>query len=138
MILNETEVTERMNSPMNLLNRLRTATSAPRGKQNPFENIVSVPQPLSKDIIPDLDEKLSSKSLKNKANNIMNMAMDELTLKISETSKPAELAKIAAEMNKIVVAETEANRGQDNRPQFILYAPQFSNENHYETIYARE
>ena len=141
MILNESEVTERMSSPLNLLNRLKDLTNrhsaAVRNSSNPF-GIVSIPS--AKEVIPDLDEKLANQSntIKSKASGIMIQAMDELKLRVEEAKTPAELAKIAAEMNKIVTAETESNRGNENRPQFVLYAPQFNNENHYETIYARE
>jgi hypothetical protein len=132
MILNETEVTERMNSPMNLLNRLKELSKSDKSKNT----IPSIPT--SKDVIENLDEKLAAGTIKIKANTIMNMAMDELKARITDTNKPAELAKIAAEMNKIVTSENEANRGGENRPQFILYAPQFNQENNYETIYSRE
>lgn len=140
MILNETEVTERMNSPLNLLNRLKATTSKANGC-NPFAKTNLIPSiPTSSDIIPDLDEKLenSTNTIKSKASKIMIQAMDELKLRVNETTKPEQLAKIAAEMNKIVTTETENNRGNENRPQFILYAPQFNQETNYETIYARE
>lgn len=67
-------------------------------------------------------------------------AMDELKIKLPEVQKPEQLARIAESMSKVVNAENEnlKNRGDANKPAFIIYSPQFNNENHYETIYARE
>jgi len=134
MILNEIEVTERMSSPMNLLNRLKSATN----KQHSQNTILSLP-PSSSEIIDDLEDKLKFGSIKSKAAGIMIAAMDELKVKLPEVHKPEQLAKIAESMGKIVNAEIENNKNDNsNRPQFHIYAPQFHNEEHYETIYARE
>lgn len=131
MILNEQEVTERMESPMNLHTRLKMLT-AERDKRSLISSIPTV-----KDIIPDVEEKIAFGGLKSKASNVMLKAINELDTRISETTKISDLARVASEMNKIVTAETE-NKRDENRPQFILYAPNFNQENNYETIYARE
>ncbi len=134
MIINETEVTERMNSPMNLLNRLQAANGHKRN-QTP---IISIP-PSSSDIIDNLEEKLSYGSIKSKAANIMIAAMDELQKRLPETQKPEQLARITESMSKVVNAET-VNEKTDklHGPQFVLYAPQFHEETHYEVIHSRE
>lgn len=131
MIIKEQEVTERMSSPLNLLNRLKEATS-----RSSNHSIVSIP-PTASDVMKDIDEKLAFGGLKSKASTIMMKAMNELEVKISETTKVSDLARIAGEMNKIITAE-DADKSDENRPQFHVYAPQFNQENHYETIYARE
>jgi len=134
MILNEVEVTERMNSPMNLLNRLRS-TVRPGNKHN---NLIPSLPPTSTDIIEDLESKLQYGSIKSKAAGIMIAAMDELKTRLPEVTKPETLARVAESMSKVINAETANNKDRINPPQFHLYAPQFNNENHYETIYARE
>ena len=135
MILNDIEITERMESPLNLLSRLKSITGNSSSKHN---SIPSLP-PSASDVIEDLEEKLAYGSIKSKASGIMIAAMDELRLRMPEVQKPEQLAKIAAEMSKVVNAEVkDNNRDGLNKPQFILYAPQFNNENHYDTIYARE
>lgn len=134
MILNEAEVTERMNSPMNLLNRLRVAT-----KPNRDSNIIPSLPPSADEVIKDLEDKLAFGSIKSKAANIMIAAMDELNKRLPDVTKPEALARITESMSKVVNAEVKDNRGDDlNRPQIIMYAPAFHNENHYETIHARE
>ena len=57
---------------------------------------------------------------------------------VPEVQKPDQLARIAESMSKIVNTEVANKNDNSNRPQFHIYAPQFNNENHYETIYARE
>jgi hypothetical protein len=134
MILNETEVTERMNSPLNLLNRLRSASKS----KSEHHNIISIP-PTSSEVIENLEDKLAYGSIKSKAANIMIAAMDELKLRLPEISKPESLARVAESMSKVVNAESiNNNKDKLNAPQFHLYAPQFHTEEHYETIYARE
>lgn len=132
MILDDNEVTERMESPLNLLNRLRSVTNKHKLP------IISIP-PTSSEVIENLEDKLAYGSIKSKAANIMIAAMDELQTRISETTKPESLAKIAESMSKVVNAEAiNNNKDKLNAPQFHLYAPQFHSEEHYETIYARE
>ncbi len=134
MILDDTEVQERMSSPLNLLNRLKTLTNSHKS-----HNIIPSLPPTASDVIADLEEKLKFGSIKSKASNIMIAAMDELKLRLPEVQKPEQLAKIAESMSKVVTAETKDDKGDRlNAPQFILYAPQFHNENHYEVIHARE
>jgi len=108
MILNETEVTERMNSPINLLNRLRTITN----KHTKENQIVSIP-PTATEVILDLEDKLAYGSIKSKAAGIMIAAMDELKSKIQEVQKPEQLARVAESMSKIVNAENENKRGDE-------------------------
>lgn len=132
MILNESEVTERMESPLNLLNRLRSASSH---KSNA---IPSLP-PQASEVIDDLEDKLKHGSIRSKAAGIMIAAMDELSSRIPEVQKAEQLARIAESMSKVVNAKNENdNKDKLNQPQFHVFAPQFNYENHYETIHARE
>lgn len=133
MILNETEVTERMESPNNLLNRLRSITN----RHSRESNIIPVLPPSASEVIDNLEEKLAYGSVKSKAAGIMIQAMDELKTRIPEVQKPDQLARIAESMSKIVSAETK-EKTDDQRPQFIVYAPSFNREEHYEVMYARE
>ena len=136
MLLDDTEVTERMNSPLNLLNRLKSISRS--HNKNSIDNIIPTLPPDAKDIIDNLEDKLAYGSIKTKAAGIMVAAMDELKAKLPEVQKPEQLARIAESMSKVVNAETKDNSDRLHAPQFVLYAPEFHNENHYETIYARE
>jgi len=116
MILSDDEIKERIESPLNLLNRLRTAIRPP--------NIPSLP-PKAEDIVADLDDKLKNTSARNKANSIMLAAMGELENRIPEIHKPETLAKIAYDMSRVVSSHDDARRNHGTiNSQIIVYAPQ--------------
>jgi hypothetical protein len=132
MILNDEEVKERMESPINLMNRLKNVSKA--------RQIPSMPEykpPSSKDLIPDLDDKLADGTLRSKAAGIASAALSELSLRIPEIQKPEKLAQIAAEMNKILMTRQDRD-DDDKRPQVIVYAPQVTHESHYESVVVNE
>jgi hypothetical protein len=126
MLLEESEIRERIDSPLNLLNRLRSATRS----QSPC-----LP-PSSDEIIGDLQEKIAFGSVKAKATKIMSEALDELTLRLPEVTKPKELASIAETMNKVVSAHNAGNNGNGDIKigQVIIYAPQVQSEDKYDVI----
>ncbi len=131
MILEQSEVIARLESPLNLLNRLKSLTNKHSKETHP-----SLP-PSASEVIEDLEEKLAFGSIKSKAASIMISAMDELKARLPEVQKPEKLAQIAAEMSKVVNSETKNTTKTDNT-QFIIYAPQQINEANYEVIHARE
>jgi len=98
MLLNDDEIKERIESPLNLLNRLKSSLT-PNGHTP--THIPSLP-PKSSDIIEDLEDKISNTTTRSKAMGILNAAMDELRVRIPEIQKPEKLAAIAAEMSKVV------------------------------------
>jgi hypothetical protein len=126
MLLTDEEIQERLESPMNLLNRLKNATKA---------HSPSLPPPSAKDLIPDLDEKLDG-DVKRQAEKIMRSALKELEVRIPDVQKPEKLAQIAAEMHKVLIANKD--KGPENGPQFIIYAPQVIQESHFEQIVVQE
>lgn len=129
MILPEEEVIERLESPTNLMNRLRSAFN-PHKKSN----IPSIPSPTAKDIIPDLDEKISIGTTKFKAMSIMNSAMDELKNRLPEIQKPEKLAAIAYEMGKIVVSQNQQAINDNRIGQIIVYSPRIVSEENFEVV----
>jgi len=134
MILDEREAIERFESPLNLLNRLKSGLS--RHKSN--TSIPSIP-PSSSEIIEDLEEKLKYGGLKSKAADIMHDCLIELKNRITEVDKPTQLAAVAETMNKIISAEDKNKlNNNENKPQFIVYAPRFISEEHFDTIYVKD
>lgn len=118
MILNDDEVRERMQSPMNLLNRLKSITN--KSKLNP---IISIP-PSSDTIIDNLQEKISIGSIKSKATAIMTAAMDELKSRMPEVQKPERLAQIASEMGKVINSVQAKVENNNIAASIVIYAPQ--------------
>jgi hypothetical protein len=128
MILSDDEIKERIESPLNLLNRLKTTLNRAVHPTHP-----SLP-PTAEEIIPDLQEKLKDTTLRSKASAILMSAMTELQSRIPEVQKPEKLAQIAREMSSVI-------SNQDNKPaaniqnaQIIVYAPQIQSLDNFDII----
>lgn len=128
MILSNEEVQERVDSPLNLLNRLKAIRD--RQPDSPCM------PPKSADIIPDLDDKISVGDVRQKAASIMSKALDELKTRIPEVQRPEKLAQIAAEMNKVLITRDE--KEERKVAQIVVYAPQVLKESTFETIVVNE
>src|SRR5215471_9756122 len=136
MILSDDEVTQRIESPANLLHRLKEGISKSRQHHN-HSSIPSVP-PTADKLIGDLDDKLKFGSIKVKASAIMSEALDELRNRMPDIAKPEQLARIATEMSKVVTAQEQRPDDGVQRPQFVIYAPQFVSENHFDEMYVKD
>lgn len=141
MLLNDEEIRERIESPLNLLNRLRTSLGNTVSKSLPHPtntpNIDSLP-PKSDDLIENLEDKLAGSSAKSKALGIMNAAMDELKIRIPDVQKPEKLAAIAAEMAKVVNQQENKGAGDVRMAQVIVYAPQMRQLDSYDIVELNE
>ncbi len=100
MILTDEQVQEKIESPLNLLNRLRKTTEI---------KIPSLPAPKSSDLIPDLDDKVKHGTIRSKAADIMHAALGELALSVTSV-KPEKLAQIIREMNQVVTSRENQDR----------------------------
>lgn len=127
MILSDEEVQERVQSPLNLLNRLRSVTSQANSPCMP---------PKASDLIPDLEDKIAIKDVRKQAAAIMSKALTELDSRLPEVHKPEKVAQIAAEMNKILMTRDE--KDEKKIAQIIVYAPQIVQESTFETIVVNE
>jgi hypothetical protein len=133
MLLSDDEIQERIESPINLLNRLKTSLNRTIAPHTPVP-IPSLPPPSSSDIIEDLEDKIKASSVRSKAVGIMTAAMDELKIRIPDVQKPEKLAQIAAEMAKVVSHQDQRNQGDNKLSQIIVYAPQVQNISNYEIV----
>lgn len=145
MILNDDEIQQRIESPLNLLNRLKNATKRGSGSipHSPFNvpvsssdipvNIPTLP-PKAEDLITSLEDKIVNAAARSKAMNIMVTAMTELQHRLPEVQKPETLAKIAQDMSR-VISNHDANKPSTNTlSQIIVYAPQVQKLEDYEVI----
>lgn len=128
MILTDEQIQERVESPLNLLNRLRTATKT---------TLPSLPAPAANDLIDNLEDKIKVGKIKGEAAVIMADALRELKHRLPDCNKPEQLARVAETMNKIVEARQDRER-EDKAPQVIVYAPQVIQESYFETVHVRE
>lgn len=133
MLLTDEEIQERLESPMNLLNRLKTATS-PRASRD--SGIPTMPPVTSEDIKLDIPGKLAANGLRDTAARVMGKALQELEVQLPNVQKPEKLAQIATEMNKVLNATNDKDK---NPPaQIIVYAPQVIQENYFQELTLKE
>ncbi len=132
MILNDDEIKETMESPINLMNRLKHIT------RPSHSNLIPSLPPSADEIIEDLEDKLNYGSIKSKAAKIMTAAMTELERRMPEVAKPERLASIAAEMSKVVNASSENKSNDFKGAQIIIYSPTFRSEDAYDVIRVSE
>jgi len=133
MILNDEQIKETMESPLNLLNRLKNASF--------HKNESSIPSlpPTADQLIDNLEDKIGSNgSLKSKAASIMKSCMTELEKRLPEVQKPERLASIAAEMSKVVHASTNDDKNSNKGAQIVIYAPIFRSEEQFDVITVNE
>lgn len=134
MILSDDEVKDRIESPLNLLNRLRSSLTKHVDKHPP--SISPCLPPLAADIIPDLEDKIQNTAARSKAMNLMVSAMNELKERLPEVRKPETLANIAYNMSRVVAAQDDNahNRAGSIHSQIIVYAPQVQSLENFEII----
>lgn len=130
MLLNDEEIQARIESPLNLLNRLRDTLNHASKTQHP-----SLP-PKAEDVISDLESKINT--TKSKARDIMNLAMDELKTKIYEAKTPETLARIAREMSTVVNNQDSNNSERELAGTIVVYAPQVVNLENYNIVDVQE
>ena len=133
MLLNDDEIKERIESPLNLLNRLRTTLNKTISGNH---GIMSIP-PKADEVITDLEDKIKDSTIRGKAKSIMKAAMDELEIRMPEVQKPERLAAIAAEMAKVVNREEKKDNNHTGG-QIIVYAPQVLSLENYNIVDASE
>lgn len=141
MILSDDEVKERIESPINLLNRLRTTLDrAVDGVTHNPHSIVPQLPPKAEDLIPDLEEKIQNKQARGKAISIMTAAMDELKVRMPTIQKAETLASIAYNMSRVVASQDDNahHRSGINTAQIIVYAPQVQSLDNFDIIDVKE
>ena len=141
MILTDDDIKERIESPLNLLNRLKKITSG--GKEHihspslpSFPAVIKHPAlpPSADQLIENLDDKIAEASARSKAMNIMNLAMDNLQARIPEIQKPKELSDIANSMSKIISNQSQNSASRGATSQIIVYAPQVQKLENFDII----
>ena len=119
-VLTDEDVIKRVESPMNLFNRLRSTTK----KEN---LIVSIPK--ATDIIPDIDEKITISSSKSRALSVMNRALGRLDdAEVIANIRADKLPGMIAQMSTAIKGLEPEKDKEDNRVQFIVYSPTIMKE----------
>lgn len=130
MLLTDEQIKIRIESPLNLLNRLRKSTSP--------TSILSVP-PTAEQLIDNLDDKINKNSGSSaRARKLLDSTLEELERRLPEVQKPEKLASIAQQMSNILSNEADNKKDGSIAPQIIVYAPQMRDEREFVTINMRE
>jgi hypothetical protein len=130
MLLSDEEIQERLESPLNLLNRLKSITTP-----NPAATIPCLP-PKTEDLNLDVEGEVAVSQLRGKAARIMGRALNALEGRVQDIEKPERLARIAAEMHKVVANTEDPNKAKTS--QIIVYAPQIIQESHFQELTLKE
>jgi len=96
---------------------------------------------LSPDIRQDINSFLTGKKEKisKKAIARLSMAMNHITEEKLQDLGAVALGTVAKDMAAVVKSmEPKEESKQDNNVQFLMYAPQVKNENHYQTVTAKD
>lgn len=128
MLLTDDDVQERLESPLNLLNRLRIASRPSHIPCLPSSDDLG----LNSQTISD---KIAVGKLRETAAGIMASTLAELKIRIPDIQKPERLAQIAKDMNAIIQSRENENKIP---PQIIVYAPQVIQENHFQELTLRD
>lgn len=138
MLLDEKEVAARLESPLNLMNRLRRQTS----NGVAIFNVPSVSEgasspllpPKAEDLMSDIDDKIKGGAIQKKALAVLDASLSELEASVGDI-KPERLAGVASEMSKIILNVRESNRSDSGeRVQVLVYAPQIAARDTFEAI----
>lgn len=147
MILDDKSVDKRLESPNNLMNRLKVI----KDKKSPLPfsrtkdaEIVSVPSDKQKALaipgIEDLIDNFESKVQFGKAHasalDLLVDSLHSLKCRLGDVKKPEQLTNIASSMTKILGQIKEHQKGKDGGDlvQINIYAPQYREITEYETI----
>lgn len=135
MILTDDDIKERIESPLNLLNRLKKITKESSSLPS-LPAIIKHPAlpPTSDQLIDNIDDKIAEASARSKAMNIMLSAMNSLEARIPEIQKPKELSDIATSMSKIMANQSQNNANRGTTSQIIVYAPQVQKLENFDII----
>lgn len=154
MLLNESEVTTRLSSPLNLMNRMGNATGKSTamnlfglGSQQsnvntqPQSTVVSLPPSIDQ-LVDNVQDKIKLGTAHESALDLMVASISILRERINDVDKPEKLASIAADMNKILSSVDNArnknsnSNNTNNGIQIVVYKPQLVHESEYELITA--
>lgn len=160
MILDDKAADSRLNSPDNLMNRLKAIkekaspsvvlppASQEKKEALPFKKssrsspalIPAIP-PTAEDLIDNLEAKILYGQAHEQALNLLVNSLGRLNERIEEVEKPEKLSSLAIDMSKILssIKEAQSDHNRDgNKVQINIYAPQFREVHEYETIQLTE
>ena len=154
MLLTDEQVNIRLESPLNLVNRLNQLTKrhstsmdifipGPSDRlDHPNNNPLNDEYPAANsddeidNIVPDNVQKIKLGIVKVKALDVLHDSLDQLHSRLPEIDRVKDYSAIARDMNDILTAE-DSKRSNINQ-QVIVYRPIINELSKYETVIANE
>lgn len=143
MLINTEETNTRLNSPDNLLNRLKRLRPSKESlavftglRDETNSKTASHPAlPHSEDIESEIRDGL----IRGSAKRVLGDALDLLENNLHEISdSPTRLAGVIAQVSKVVTALDDKKSSNINPNQVIIFKPMIHNESYYQSVQAHE
>lgn len=133
MLLTDNEIEQRIQSPLNLVNRIKAPLAKKASNVYEIDSLISdldsklaLPKPVP-------DNRTEKEKIADKSFGLMMKAMDSLDQRIEEVQKPEKIATIIRDLSQ-VIKNTDNEVQQNNNLQFIFTVPMQRQENEYEII----
>lgn len=156
MLLTDDEIQDRLESPLNLMNRLKEISGKkekvsylPEKEKKPvkeddddFNNQSLAPvsdslpfQPPSiEELIDNFENRIRAGQIVNSALEVMQTTVDQLRVRVLDDDvKPEKLSRIAGDMSKVIDSFRGEKKGS-NPGSIIVWKPIMVNENRYESV----
>ena len=137
MLLTESEVDDRLSSPLNLINRMRQATDS-RNPTSPTKALELFMPPKVEDIIVDAEDKIKLGLAHKGSIDVMGKSIEMIRERLHEVEKVKDLSRIAVEMSRVNAEISEIRGGGKGLNQLVIYQPMIVQENYYETVRVNE
>lgn len=130
------EVNSRLESPDNLINRLRSSMTT-RCLPMRNEDDKSEPTPTVAELVDNLEDKLKFGAVRAKALSVLHDSLEVLHGNLGNVTKIKDLSGIASDMNRILTAD-ESSKNSKTGNNIIIYKPVVNRVEHYETVVVNE
>lgn len=156
MLMNDSEIEQRLNSPDNLINRLRSRLNGgftglelvtQTSKDNAVAELVDksssagIDFPDVTDLVENADDKIRASLIQTTASEVLIDTLENLKYRLGEADNPTQLSKIAADMSKVIASIKQSTKVDNNlnvNQQVIIYKPVMHTEAHYDAIQVSE
>lgn len=145
MILDKNEIDARLDSPLNLLNRLRKLTSVEnkivtipdgvgRADSNDSRNQHPSLPPDIDELVDNVQDKLATAKCYSGAKEVLAKSINRLNERLEEVDSPVQLSRIATDMGKIVNGFDENKKEKVSNIIPIIYRPVMLTEQSFQVI----
>lgn len=154
MLMNATDIKDRINSPSNLINRLDSirGSSSKSSGMNIFgvgekeSSAVIIPEivgdinreEISQEVIDAVEDELKLGLVKSSARAVLGKTLDLLSERLPDVDKPKDLSRIATDMSRIIDTFTPKDENQGFKQQVIIYRPAVNHIGTYQEMHVNE